>query len=171
VLAMGPWSQFATTWIGFKIPVYPVRGQLLGLRVPDPQLRASIYHGGMYLVYKADGITLAGATEEHESGFVNRPTAEGRDKIMAAALRLAPSLADAEVVNHVSGLRPGSGDGFPLIGPVPEWEGLYMVSGHFRSGLLLSAISTRIIADLISKGESPLPIERFDPGRFGKANN
>ncbi len=167
VLAMGPWSQYAAPWLGLKIPVYPVRGQLLGLRVPDPQLRASLFYGGMYVVHKADGLTWAGTTEEHESGFVNHPTPESRPIIMEAALRLAPSLEEAEVVSHVSGLRPGSGDGLPLIGPVPGWEGVYMVTGHFRSGMLLSAISTRIIADLIVKGESSFPIQSFDPGRFG----
>jgi glycine oxidase len=168
VLAMGPWSQNVTSWVGLTVPVYPVRGQLLELRVPDPQLRASISYGGMYLVRKADGITLAGATEEHDSGFVNHPTAAGRQLILDAALHMAPSLEEAQVQDQMCGLRPGSADGLPLIGPVPGWQGVYMVSGHFRSGMLLSAISTRIIADLITKGRSPLPIEAFNPGRFGR---
>ena len=167
VLAMGPWSQHAASWVGLKIPVYPVSGQLLELRVPDPQLKGSISYQGMYIVHKADGITLAGTTEEHDSGFANHPTEEGRKVIMEAALWLVPSLEEAEVLNHVSGLRPGSLDGLPLIGPVPGWEGVYIVSGHFRSGMLLSAMSTRIIADLIVKGRSPIPIEAFSPGRFG----
>ena len=63
--------------MGLHIPIYPVRGQLLELRVPDPQLNASISYAGMYLVRKADGTTLAGTTEEHDSGFANHPTAAG----------------------------------------------------------------------------------------------
>src|SRR5215831_20427683 len=59
VLAMGPWSRFAAAWLDLRIPIYPVRGQLLELRVPGPQLRATISYGGMYLVHKADGLTLA----------------------------------------------------------------------------------------------------------------
>src|SRR5919198_792686 len=98
VLAMGPWSQRAAAWLDLRIPIYPVRGQLLELRVPDPQLRATISYGGMYLVPKADGITLAGTTEEHDSGFVNQPTAAGRQAILEAALTMAPTLAEAEVV-------------------------------------------------------------------------
>jgi glycine oxidase len=170
VLAMGPWSQHAAQWLGLKVPVYPVRGQLLELRVPDPQLRASISYNGMYVVRKADGITLAGATEEHDSGFACHPTPEGRQLILEAALHLAPSLEEAEVVNQVVGLRPCSADRLPLIGPVPEWPGVYMLAGHFRSGMLLSAMSTRIIAELIAHGKSPIPIDAFRPDRFGHLN-
>jgi len=170
VLAMGPWSQQAAQWVGLEVPVYPVRGQLLELRVPDPQLRASISYNGMYVVHKADGITLAGATEEHDSGFACHPTPEGRQVILEAALHLAPSLGEAEVVNQVAGLRPCSADRLPLIGPVPGWPGVYMLAGHFRSGMLLSAMSTRIITELIAHGTSPIPIEAFRPGRFGHLN-
>lgn len=167
VLAMGPWSQQAAAWLGWQIPIYPVRGQLLELRVPEPPLQASLSHNGMYLVHKADGITLAGTTEEHESGFVTQPTEVGRQKILEAALHLAPSLEDAQITGHVCGLRPCAADHLPLLGPVPGWQGLYMTAGHFRSGMLLSAISTRIVADLILHGQSPLPIAAFNPGRFG----
>jgi glycine oxidase len=167
VLAMGPWSQHVARWVGLQIPIYPVRGQLLELRVPDPQLNASISYGGMYLVRKADGITLAGTTEEHDSGFVNHPTEAGRQAILTAALHMAPSLEEAHIQDQVCGLRPCSADRLPLIGPVPGWQGVYLVAGHFRSGMLLSAISTRIIAELITTGCSPLPIDAFNPARFG----
>ena len=166
VLAMGPWSQHAAAWLDLRIPIYPVRGQLLELRVPDPQLRATISYGGMYLVHKADGITLAGTTEEHDSGFINQPTAAGRQAILEAALKMAPTLAEAEVVGQVCGLRPCSADHLPLIGAVPGWPGVYMVAGHFRSGMLLSTISTRCIADLIMTGKSPVSLAAFDPARF-----
>jgi glycine oxidase len=167
VLAMGPWSQQAAAWVGLKIPVYPVRGQLLELLVPDPQLQASLSYGGNYLLHKADGITQAGTTYERDSGFVNHTTSEGLEAIMNAALQMAPSLEDAQVVTHVSGLRPASGDSLPLIGPIPGWQGVYMVSGHDRKGMGLSPVSTRIIADLVAKGHNSVPIEAFDPGRFG----
>jgi glycine oxidase len=166
VLAMGPWSQRTAAWLDLRVPIYPVRGQLLELRVPDPQLQTTLSYHGMYLVRKADGITLAGATEEHDSGFVNQPTAAGRQTILEAALKMAPTLAEAAVVGQVCGLRPCSVDRLPLIGAVPGWPGVYIVAGHFRSGMLLSAISTRCIADLIIDGKSSLPLDTFDPARF-----
>jgi len=167
ILAMGPWSQQAAAWVGLEIPVYPVRGQLLELLVSDPQLRASPSYNDMYLLHKSDGSTLAGTTYEVDSGFANSPTSAGLEAIMNAALRMAPSLEDAQVADHISGLRPASGDSLPLIGPMPGWQGVYMVSGHDRKGMGLSLISTRIIADLIAKGHSPVHIETFDPARFG----
>jgi glycine oxidase len=121
----------------------------------------------MYLLHKADGITLAGTTYEQDSGFANHPTPAGLAAIIDAAVRMAPSLEEAQVADHISGLRPASGDSLPLIGLIPEWQGLYMVTGHDRKGMGLSLISTRIIADLIIKGRSPVPIEMFDPARFG----
>ncbi len=166
VLAMGPWSAHTAAWVGLRIPVYPVRGQLLELRVPDPQLRATISYGGMYLVAKADGLTLAGTTEEHDSGFVTQPTAAGRQAILDAALHMAPGLDDAQVVGHICGLRPCSEDRLPLMGPVPGWPGVYILAGHFRSGMLLSALSTRCIAELIVEGTSAVSLAAFDPARF-----
>lgn len=166
VLAMGPWSQQAAAWVDLRLPIYPVRGQLLELRVPEPQLNASLAYGGMYLVHKADGITLAGTTEEHDSGFVNQPTAAGRQAILEAALHMAPSLEEAQVVGHRAGLRPCSADRLPLMGPVRGWPGVYLIAGHFRSGMLLSAISTRSIAELILQGKSTISLAAFDPARF-----
>jgi len=167
VLAMGPWSQRAAAWLDLKIPVYPVRGEILELEVPAPQLKTSLSHNGMYLVPKAYGTTLAGTTYETDSGFANHATAAGLEVIMNAALQMAPSLEEAQVANHISGLRPASKDALPLIGPVPGWQGVYMVTGHDRKGMGLSLISTRIVADLIVKGHSSISIKMFDPGRFG----
>jgi glycine/D-amino acid oxidase-like deaminating enzyme len=165
VLAMGPWSQQFAARVGLTIPIYPVRGQLLELLVPTPQLRASPSYRDMYLLHKADGITLAGTTYEPDSGFANHPTSAGFEAIMNAALQMAPSLEDAQVLRHISGLRPASADSLPLIGPMPGWQSLYTVSGHDRRGMGLSLISTRIITDLIAQGDSPVSWEMFDPAR------
>jgi glycine oxidase len=171
VLAMGPWSQQAERWTGLRIPVYPVRGQLLQLRFADPQLEATVSYQGMYLVHKANGITLAGATEEHDSGFNTQPSERGRDTILDAILQLVPSAAQAQIVGQIAGLRPCSRDGRPLIGAVAGSDGLYINTGHFRSGMLLSAASTRILAELIVEGASSFPIDIFDPSRFGRAGD
>jgi len=167
VLAMGPWAEQAAAWTGLRIPVYPVRGQILRLQLPDPQLRTAVAYDHMYLLRKADGITVAGATYEPDSGFNDRSTAAGRQLVMEAALNMAPSLEEARLVEHITGLRPGSGDGLPLIGPVPGWQGLYMATGHDRNGMGLSLASTHAIADLIIRGQTDVRIEAFDPGRFG----
>ncbi len=80
----------------------------------------------MYVVHKADGMTLAGGTEEHGSGFSVATTASGLDEIMESAVRIASFLAEAMLIHHVAGLPPGSPDGLPLLGPVPGSDGLYV---------------------------------------------
>ena len=169
VVATGPWAGEAASWLGIQIPVYPVRGQLLELEVPDAQLQTTLAHGHTYVAHKADGWTLAGTTEEHDSGFVNRTTPAGLEAIMDGILGLAPSLEEARVAHHIAGLRPGSRDGMPMIGAVPGLTGAYLLAGHFRKGIVLSGICGQIVAELITKGKSSVRIEAFDPGRFGPA--
>lgn len=167
VIAGGAWSGAASAWTGMRIPVYPVRGQMLSLRAPNPQLRTAIFGPEMYVVHKGDGMTLAGATEEHDSGFSVATTPGGLAAIMEGAVRIAPFLAEAMLIHHVAGLRPGSPDGLPLLGPMPGWDGLYIIAGHHTRGMELSTGSARVVADLILGRPSPTPIDRFDPGRFG----
>lgn len=169
LLAGGAWSGEASAWTGVRIPVFPVRGQILRLDPPDPQLRTAIYGPEMYLVLKADGSTLAGATEEPEAGFAAVTTPEGLAHIMDAAIEMAPFLADAKLVHHMVGLRPGSEDSLPLIGAVPGWESLFIATGHFMRGMELSAGTARAVADLVLGRPSPVDLTAFDPGRFGAA--
>lgn len=168
VLSMGPWCQEADKWLGLHVPVYPVRGQILHLDVPGRQMNAVVMYGGMYIVRKADGTTLAGATEEHDSGFEAKTTEEGKQVLMEASLKMAPSLAEARIINHLAGLRPGSKDRIPIIGPIPGWGGIYLITGHFRSGLLLNTASSKAIAEMITTGQTSLSIDVFSPARFAR---
>ena len=167
ILAMGAWSAVASRWTGLQVPVFPVRGQILRLEAPDPQLRTAIYGPEMYVLLKADGSTLAGATHEPEAGFDAVTTPEGLERVMEAAIEIAPFLAEAKLVHHLVGLRPGTADDLPLLGPVAGWEGLFMATGHFWRGIELSAGSARAVADLVLGLASPVDLSAFDPARFG----
>ena len=166
VLAMGPWIKNTTSWTGFYIPIYPVKGQLLELHTPHHKPRGAIIYDGMYIVQKSDGSVIAGATEEHQSGFNTNPTNTGRAYIIKHITKLAPSLSNAKITKHLVGLRPGSKDGLPAIGPIPDWDGLHIVSGHFRSGILLGPISGKIMSDFITTGHGSTFIEYFSPARW-----
>lgn len=166
VLAMGPWSKNTTNWTGFNIPIYPVKGQLLELHAPDQKPRGAIIYDGMYVVQKSDGTVIAGATEEHQSGFNTNPTNAGRDYIIKHITKLAPSLSNAKITKHLVGLRPRSKDGMPAIGPIPDWDGLHIASGHFRSGILLGPISGKIMSDFITTGHGSTFLEYFSPARW-----
>ena len=167
VLAMGPWSGEASSWLGLDIAVQPLKGQILRLRAPGPPYGCSIGWGGNYATTKPDGMVWAGTTEE-EVGFDEAPTTQARDEIMASLLRVLPALQSAELVRQTACLRPLSADRLMLLGKVPGWEGVYMATGAGRQGIVLGPAMGRITADLITSGQTSIPIEAFDPARFSK---
>ncbi len=166
VLAMGPWSVEASSWLKVPIGVAPQKGQILRLRAPGPPFNCSVDWAGNYATTKPDGLLWTGTTEE-DAGFDEAPTPEGRDSIMGSLLKMIPSLDQAQVVRQTACLRPLAADGKPLLGAVPGWEGVYMATGAGRNGILLGPAMGLIIADLITRGGSDIPTESFSPGRFG----
>ena len=167
VFAMGPWTAAASDWLGFDIPVYPLKGQILRLRVEGPLHQAGFSNSeGDYLVPKPSGLVYVGTTEENV-GFDTSPTGEARRGILAFASRYVSNVSKAEVVEQTVCLRPMSRDETPIMGRVPGIEGAYAATGHGRSGILLSTGSGRAMAELIAGGRSEsLDLTPFDPARF-----
>ena len=117
--------------------------------------------GKRYLVPRADGRVLVGSTEEPEAGFEKANTPEGVHGLVDFARRLVPRLADAEVEKTWAGLRPGSPDGLPFIGPVPGHPNVLVAAGHFRAGVQLSIGTAEIVRDLVTGQPPGIPIEAF----------
>ena len=149
----------------FRLPVEPVRGQIVSLENPRPPLRPILVSEGIYLVPKRDGSLVAGATEER-AGFDRRVTAGGVSRLLEAATALVPALADARLVEAWSGLRPCSVDRLPVIGRAPGLEGLVVAAGHFRNGVLLAPVTGRLVADLLLGKALPAEAAAFRPDRF-----
>lgn len=165
VLAAGAWSGAIAETIGAMVPVRPVRGQIITLyKVPRP-VRMCVFSPWGYLTPKVDGTVLLGATYE-EAGYDLRVTAAGIEGLLAGLPEFAPGLAEAEVRELRVGLRPGTPDEAPILGPVPGWEGITLATGHFRSGILLSPITGKLIAELIAEGKTSVPIDAFSLARF-----
>jgi glycine oxidase len=125
---------------------------MLAIALPRNAIRALVWLGHRYLVPRDDGRLLVGATVE-ERGFDARVTAAGLHDLLDAALAVAPALAGFAVVETWAGLRPGSADGRPYLGPT-ALEGYVVAAGHFRNGILLAPITARLIADLIVDGRA-----------------
>jgi glycine oxidase len=145
-------------------PVHPVRGQMLALRSETVQLRKVLRSQHGYLVPRRDGRIIAGSTLEN-AGFVKEVTPQGVRQILDAALELAPALADAKIVEEWSGLRPGTPDLLPIIGPA-DIAGLWLATGHYRNGILLAPATAKIMRDWILTGKSNFNAEGFSPLRF-----
>jgi glycine oxidase len=148
-------------------PVRPAKGQMASLRIDDLEIQRVLWSENIYLVPRNDGRILAGATVEHV-GFDKRTTAGGIQKILAAAIELAPGLANARIEETWAGLRPDSPDHLPILGPT-DVDGLLMATGHFRSGILLTPITARLIREWITEQRVSVDWDRFSPLRFADA--
>jgi glycine oxidase len=164
VVAAGSWAG-ALGGIPRELPVSPVHGQLLALKTIPPLFRHVIHSPGVYLVPRADGRLIVGATVERV-GFEKAVTPAGLMSLLRPALEIAPALASMPVVELWSGLRPGTPDGLPIIGPDPEVTGLHYAVGHYRNGILLAPVTAELIAGSVrgsaTRDLSPFSISRFD---------
>ncbi len=165
VVAAGAWSASIAPELGLLLPVRPVRGQIVLLKQAQRAFDLIIEHRGHYLVPRRDGHVLVGATQEPEAGFEKRNTAEGVDGLLATAQSWLPSLRRAEVTAAWAGLRPGTPDGRPYLGPVPGRRNLWAATGHFRTGLTLAPVTAAIITDRILYGRCRYDLTRCAPGR------
>ena len=145
-------------------PVQPAKGQMVALRADDLHIERVLWSEKIYLVPRNDGRILAGATLEYID-FDKRVTAGGIEKILAAAIELAPGLKNARIEETWAGLRPDSSDHLPILGPT-DLEGLLMATGHFRSGILLTPITARLIREWITEQKVSMAWDRFSPLRF-----
>jgi glycine oxidase len=165
VNATGAWANaLAGVPEAVRVPVRPVAGEMLAIAVPAGAVRALVWLGHRYLVPRGDGRLLVGATVE-ERGFDARVTAAGMHDLLDAALAVAPALAGFAVVETWAGLRPGSHDGRPYLGPT-TLEGYVVATGHYRNGILLTPITARLIAAAIVDGSTGA-LAPFAAGRGG----
>lgn len=153
-ISAGAWTSELLQPLGMSVPVQPVRGQMVQLKVEQLPFRCVIERGLRYLVPRADGLILVGSTMER-SGFEKKTTAEGVADLIQFAQSLVPSLGRAELVRTWAGLRPGSPEELPYLGPVPGFDNLMVAAGHFRSGLQMSPGTGAIMADLLL-GRAPV---------------
>ncbi|MEW9669289.1 glycine oxidase ThiO [Ammoniphilus sp. 3BR4] len=148
VAAAGAWSS---QWLGKPEslpPVYPVKGECFSVITSRPLLQATVFSHGCYLVPKRGGRLVVGATMK-EHTFDRKVSIGGISALMERAKRLLPSIAEAEFEKTWAGVRPQTRDGLPYLGEHPDWKGLYLATGHFRNGILLSPVTGVLLADLI----------------------
>jgi glycine oxidase len=168
-LAAGCWSGGLGGLAAEALPpVRPVKGQLLYLRGPAGQPLCSRNVRGLevYVVPRGDGRVVVGATVE-EQGFDTTVTAGAVHDLLRAALELLPDVAELELAETVVGLRPGSPDNAPMLGPAGP-DGLVVATGHYRNGILLTPVTGDAIAELLATGRVPEMIAPFAPGRFAE---
>ena len=164
VIAAGAWSG-ELVGLPIKIPVVPIRGQMLAVE-HEPQLVSHIVKGETcYLVPRGKRRLLIGATVEHV-GFDEGTTKEGIEGLRTAAQQLVPAIADAPVVETWAGLRPGTPDDLPILGRDPQLHGVFYATGHYRNGILLAPVTARLMTELIVDGGTSFDVSAFSISRF-----
>lgn len=166
-IAAGAWSYQLLSAIEVRLPVEPVRGQMVLFQLDQP-LPSIINEGSRYLVPRKDGHLLAGSTME-EVGFDDSTTANEITGLFDFAASLLPEISMAKVVRSWSGLRPASFDGLPYVGWIPDWENLIASTGHLRSGLQLSPGNAELVADLLEEKADPELVRLLSPARLGRS--
>ncbi|HEX6693673.1 MAG TPA: glycine oxidase ThiO [Longimicrobiales bacterium] len=172
VIAAGAWSG-ALEGLPRPLPVRPRAGQMFAVDTRADRATAkqsltithAIENDRCYLLPRSDGRLLAGATVE-DCGFQRGPTVAGIGSMMAAAISVAPGIADLPIIETWMDYRPGTPDDLPIIGEDPDVDGLIYATGHFRNGILLAPATAEAIADTVT-GSSPALIAPFSIARFG----
>ena len=160
VIAAGAWSAALLQLLGQEIPVKPVHGQMMLFKAKPGLVNRVVLKGGRYVIPRNDGRVLVGSTLEH-FGFEKRTTQEAADSLYATALDIIPELESYPVEHHWSGLRPGSPEGIPYIGPVNGYDNLFVNAGQYRNGLVLAPASTRLLVDIMLERDTIIPSEPY----------
>ncbi len=166
VWACGAWTQQAIMRCMQRQgpDMVPVRGQML-LYFLDQRLDLPIINkGNRYIVPRDTGHVLVGATIE-KVGFDETTTEEALEKLTRDAHELIPALTPGKIVKSWAGLRPGTWDAFPYMGKMPACERIFVSTGHFKTGLQLSAGASLAMADLIEEKTPEVDMTPFDPSR------
>ena len=171
VIAAGAWSA-ALEGLPRPLPVRPRAGQMFAVDTRTDRtgkqavtITHAIENDRCYLLPRSDGRLLAGATVE-DCGFQRGPTVAGIGSMMAAAIAVAPGIADLPIIETWMDYRPGTPDDLPIIGEDPEMRGLIYATGHFRNGILLAPATAEAVADVIT-ATPPALIAPFSIARFG----
>ena len=165
VLAMGPWSRRAEDWLDTYIPVDPLKGEILRMRLAGEPLRQDVSGRGASIYSKPDGLAWCGTTEDWR-GFDRQPLPETRERILAGVKRILPAITDATVEMHTACLRPVTPDWLPIIGRVQGYENAWLATGAGKKGILLAPGFGKSVADMITKSETDLSVQGYAPQRF-----
>jgi D-amino-acid dehydrogenase len=168
VVTAGAWADRVLRPLGLDVKVAPQRGQIMHLRLPDQETAdwpVILPPGNHYIVPFDGGRIVAGATRESGAGFDYRVTAAGQAEVLSEALRIAPGLGSATMLETRVGFRPVGAETRPLLGWVREIAGLAVGNGLGAAGLTIGPFAGRLLADLVTGRPGLLDLAPFDPMR------
>lgn len=157
VLATGPWIAKIEQWVGLSLPVKPVKGQLLRMKLPGEGLRYDLTHGIAGLYRRNQNEVWVGGTQE-DAGLDETPTEEIRHHLLEQAVRIMPEMAQAQLLEHVAALRPVTPSGLPIVEQASGWSNVYIANGGCSKGILLCTGIAQALRDLMLNGQTTMPL-------------
>ena len=168
VNAAGAWAGNLAETANIRLPIFPVRGQIVLTQTLPHVLNSCLSNSGCYILQKKHGEVLIGSTTEN-AGFDVSVTPEAVTHLTRAAVRTVPSLRHAGIKRVWSGLRPGTQDELPILGPIEGLEGYVNATGGFRTGVVASPLTGRVVAQHVANQVLDFPIDSFLASRFKQA--
>ena len=165
----------AGAWVNqlLPLPVYPRKGQMLSLRVPDSltelPLTRVLFGDNIYIVPRRNRSIVIGATSE-DVGFTGDNTPGGIQSLLQSAIRLYPQLENYPLQQLWWGFRPATSDELPILGH-SHCDNLTFATGHYRNGILLAPITATLIADLICEQKADPLLVNFHYSRFSAVSS
>jgi glycine oxidase len=160
VLATGPWVAETKDWLGIDLPVEPVKGEMLRVRLEGRSITHDFTHGIISLYRRGDDEVWVGVTRE-QCGFDDSPTGHGRDALIDGAARIMPAIRGAAVIEHLAALRPMTTSGLPIVGRAAGWSNVFVANGGGIKGTLLCTGIGVAIRDLVLTGNTTMPVAGF----------
>ncbi|UOQ91871.1 glycine oxidase ThiO [Halobacillus shinanisalinarum] len=167
VVASGADSGWWFESTGLKNPMVPTKGECFSIKPRKNYFKEALFLNNFYIVPKPDGRYIVGATSKPNDQSVTT-TAGGLSSLMNQVFSIFPDLKEESFQDYWSGIRPGSTDGFPIIGEHPTLSGFFFATGHYRNGILLAPATGKMIKDLIvNRGVHYQSFQdMFSPNRF-----
>ncbi|WP_128895892.1 glycine oxidase ThiO [Longirhabdus pacifica] len=148
IVASGVWAQHVLSSSGLEAGLSPVKGECLSVYSDTPLVSSTIFTQGCYVVPKRGGRHIIGATMIEDS-YDLRVSSSSITSLLERAMYMIPAIKDAKWEKTWAGLRPRTVDGQPYIGEHPDCAGLFIAAGHYRKGILLSAITGQLAAEWV----------------------
>ena len=153
VIATGAWAGLGLAEVKAVPQVRPIRGQMLLFKLDPGALETIVYRNGLYLIPRRDGHILVGSTLE-DAGFDKSTDLPTRQRLHAEAAEILPILRSVAPIRHWAGLRPGSPDNIPIIDRHPDFDNVFVNTGHYRYGVTMAPASAELLVDLM-EGKTP----------------
>lgn len=167
IVAAGAWSSSLLAPLELSLPVFPVKGQMVAVRANNLSIERTIQGPKGMILPRQDGSYTVGVTHL-DTGFDKRPTVDGISEIYQNVVQFIPKLREASFLKTWAGLRPGTPDGLPYIGPVSGVDGLLVATGHYTVGIFLAPITAILTRQLLTGQAPEINLTPFSPERFAQ---